>query len=53
MGDTPMHALVKTSGPCQESSSVLIHLIFDTVTLSEPYWLPTLAGQLTIPTLPL
>lgn len=55
MGDTPMHALVKTSGPCQETSSVLIHFIFDTVTLIEPgaYWLPTLAGQLTIPTLPL
>lgn len=55
MGDTPMHALVKTTGPCQESSSVLIHLIFNTVTLFEPgaYWSPTLAGQLTITTLPL
>lgn len=40
MGDTPMHALVKTSGPCQETSSVLIHFTFDTVILIEPgaYW---------------
>lgn len=54
-GGTPLHALVKTNDPCQVSSPDVIHLIFETVTLPEPgaYWLSTLTGLKTIPTLPL